>query len=430
MSELILKVKDLSKQYRLGEVGTGTISHDLNRWWAKIRGKEDPYSRVGQTNDRTKKAVSDYVNVLQDVSFEVNKGDVVGIIGKNGAGKSTLLKLISRITSPTSGYIKAKGRIASLLEVGTGMNLEMTARENIFLNGSILGMTKKEITSKFDEIVDFAGCAMFVDTPVKRFSSGMRVRLGFAVAAFLEPEILIVDEVLAVGDAEFQKKALGKMQSVAQGGGRTILFVSHNMAAISQICTRSIVLDKGTIVFDGDNKTGIAKYVELSNLEQESGDLVNRKDRGGSGEIRFTKISLLNENNEVASTFFQGESLTIQLYYDVNNKIKDYSGIHFSINMFDMYGDAIFCHQNLLVGQLFKDVEIKEGAYIEFKIPCINFAKGNYHFNCDIVDRNTFIEKIDYVASINIQEGLLYNYTRPMLDGKVAIEANWGIVKK
>lgn len=244
---IAIKVENLSKQYRLGEIGTGTLSHDLNRFFAKIRGKEDPYSIIGQTNDRTATAESDYVWALKDINFEVQQGEVLGIIGNNGAGKSTLLKLISQITSPTTGSIKANGRIASLLEVGTGMHPEMTARENIFLNGAILGMTKKEIKAKFDEIIDFAGCQLYVDTPLKRFSSGMRVRLGFAVAAFLEPEILIVDEVLAVGDAEFQKKAIGKMKDISAGGGRTVLFVSHNMASVKSLCTRAILLENGTV---------------------------------------------------------------------------------------------------------------------------------------------------------------------------------------
>jgi lipopolysaccharide transport system ATP-binding protein len=251
MSDVVLKVENLSKQYRLGEIGTGTISHDLNRWWARIRGKDDPFSKIGQVNDRTKKAESDFVWALKDINFEVKKGEVLGIIGKNGAGKSTLLKLISRITAPTTGFVKAKGRIASLLEVGTGMHPEMTARENIYLNGAIMGMTKKEIKRKFDEIIDFAGCTMYVDTPVKRFSSGMRVRLGFAVAAFLEPEILIVDEVLAVGDAEFQKKAVGKMKDVSAGDGRTVLFVSHNMESVKHLCTKGVLLENGTSIFSG-----------------------------------------------------------------------------------------------------------------------------------------------------------------------------------
>jgi lipopolysaccharide transport system ATP-binding protein len=224
--------ENLSKQYRLGLVGTGTLSHDLNRWWHRIRGKEDPYLKVGEVNDRSSRGGSDYVWALRDINFEVQQGEVLGIIGKNGAGKSTLLKIMSKVTGPTTGRIKAKGRIASLLEVGTGFHPELTGRENIYLNGTILGMTKKEVDRKLDEIVDFAGVARYLDTPAKRYSSGMMVRLGFAVAAHLEPEILIVDEVLAVGDAEFQKKAIGKMQEVSHEGGRTVLFVSHNMASV------------------------------------------------------------------------------------------------------------------------------------------------------------------------------------------------------
>ncbi|HEU4496224.1 MAG TPA: ABC transporter ATP-binding protein, partial [Flavobacterium sp.] len=259
--EVILKAEGIAKQYRLGKVGSGTLSHDLNRWWAGIRGKEDPYSKIGEANDRETKGSSDYVWALKDISFEVKRGEVLGIIGKNGAGKSTLLKILSRVTAPTAGVIKTKGRIASLLEVGTGFHAEMTGRENIFLNGAILGMTKKEIRSKIDEIIEFSGCQRYIDTPVKRYSSGMTVRLAFAVAAFLEPEILVVDEVLAVGDAEFQKKAIGKMQDISRGEGRTVLFVSHNMAAVKSLCTAGIVLKNGGITFKGKINDSVAHYL-------------------------------------------------------------------------------------------------------------------------------------------------------------------------
>ena len=249
-NEVILKVENLSKQYRLGTVGTGTISHDLNRWWHKVRGKEDPFLKVGESNNRATKATSDYVWSLKDINFDVKKGDILGIIGKNGAGKSTLLKILSKVTGPTTGVIKANGRIASLLEVGTGFHPEMTGKENVFLNGAILGMTKKEIALKLNEIIEFSGCERYVDTPVKRYSSGMKVRLAFAVAAFLEPDILIVDEVLAVGDDEFQKKAIGKMQDISSQGGRTVLFVSHDMAAIKNLCTRTILLENGDLLWN------------------------------------------------------------------------------------------------------------------------------------------------------------------------------------
>jgi lipopolysaccharide transport system ATP-binding protein len=255
-----IKVENVSKLYKLGQVGTGSIAHDLNRFWHKIRGKEDPYLIIGETNDRAKAGKSEYVWSLKDVSFGIEQGDAVGIIGRNGAGKSTLLKILSRVTAPTKGSFKAKGRIASLLEVGTGFHPELTGKENIYLNGAILGMRKKEIASKFDEIVDFAGVERYIDTPVKRYSSGMYVRLAFAVAAHLESEILIVDEVLAVGDAEFQKKCLGKMGKVSRGEGRTVLFVSHNMAAVKQLCNKGIVLRNGSLVYEGSQLEAVSYY--------------------------------------------------------------------------------------------------------------------------------------------------------------------------
>src|ERR1700761_1201293 len=256
----VIKAENLSKAYQLGEIGTGTISRDLERFWAKMRGKEDPFLKIGETNDRAVKGKSDIVWSLKDINFEIEQGDAVGIIGRNGAGKSTLLKILSRVTSPTTGSIKVKGRIASLLEVGTGFHPELTGRENIYLNGAILGMRRSEIKRKFDEIVDFSGIERYIDTPVKRYSSGMYVRLAFAVAAHLESEILIVDEVLAVGDAEFQKKCLGKMGEVSKGEGRTILFVSHNMTAINALCTNAIVLKNGMLVFQGTQTECVSVY--------------------------------------------------------------------------------------------------------------------------------------------------------------------------
>ncbi|MDI5887397.1 ABC transporter ATP-binding protein [Flavobacterium yafengii] len=265
MKDIILKAENISKQYRLGQVGTGTLTHDLNRWWHQVRGKENPYLKIGDTNDRSTKGTSDYVWALQDINFEVERGEILGIIGKNGAGKSTLLKILSRVTAPTTGSIKFGGRVASLLEVGTGFNGEMTGRENIYLNGAILGMTKKEIASKIDEIIDFSGCERYIDTPVKRYSSGMYVRLAFAVAAFLEPDILIVDEVLAVGDAEFQKKAIGKMQDISQNGGRTILFVSHDLSAISTLTNKTIILSNGKIAAFEETNKAITIYSSMQN---------------------------------------------------------------------------------------------------------------------------------------------------------------------
>jgi lipopolysaccharide transport system ATP-binding protein len=258
---IAIRIENLSKQYRLGLIGTGTLSHDLRRWYHLVRGKEDPYLKIGEVNDRSIKGTSDYIWALKDINLEIDQGDVVGIIGKNGAGKSTLLKILSRVTAPTTGRITYQGRIASLLEVGTGFHPELTGRENIFLNGSILGMRKREIEQKFDEIVDFSGCERYIDTPVKRYSSGMIVRLGFAVAAFLEPEILVVDEVLAVGDAEFQKKAIGKMQDVSKKEGRTVLFVSHNMGAVKNLCNSCVLIENGCIKKIGDVSSIIDLYI-------------------------------------------------------------------------------------------------------------------------------------------------------------------------
>jgi lipopolysaccharide transport system ATP-binding protein len=269
MSDVVIKVENLGKQYHLGKVGTGTIANDLNRWWQMVRGKEDPYLKIGSANDRTSKSTAnDVVWAIKDINFEVKQGEVLGIIGKNGAGKSTLLKILSRVTAPTVGDIKVRGRIASLLEVGTGFHPELTGRENIFLNGAILGMTKNEIKSKFDEIVDFSGVERYIDTPVKRYSSGMYVRLAFAVAAHLEPEILIVDEVLAVGDAEFQKKCLGKMKDVS-GQGRTVLFVSHNMEAVKNLTQNAIVLKNGGLIYTGDTGSAVNQYLRNTDLKSQ-----------------------------------------------------------------------------------------------------------------------------------------------------------------
>ena len=314
MSNIAIEFNNVGKMYRLGRVGTGTLSHDLNRWWTmNVLRKEDPFLKIGETNDRSKKGHSDYVWALRDITFKVEQGDVVGIIGKNGAGKSTLLKLLSRITSPSTGSIRYQGRIASLLEVGTGFHPEMTGRENIYMNGSIMGMTKKEITRKLDEIVDFAGVERYLDTPVKRYSSGMTVRLGFAVAAFLEPEILVVDEVLTVGDAEFQKKAIGKMQDVSKGEGRTVLFVSHNMAAVKNLCTRGVVLENGTLAFDGTTDEAVNYYLN-NNFRLEQGLITDHIDELAPYitvdkiEINGTSYteSTITSNQEYIEVLFEG----------------------------------------------------------------------------------------------------------------------------
>lgn len=337
MSNTVIKVENLSKQYRLGEVGTGTISHDLNRWWHKIRGKEDPYLRIGESNDRSKKGNSEYVWALQDINFEVQQGEVLGIIGKNGAGKSTLLKILSKVTAPTTGSIKAKGRIASLLEVGTGFHQELTGRENIYLNGTILGMTKREVTAKLDEIVDFSGVERYLDTPVKRYSSGMMVRLGFAVAAHLEPEILIVDEVLAVGDAEFQKKAVGKMQEVSKEGGRTVLFVSHNMGILSRLCQNAVLLGKGQVEGIGKINTMIEQYLvnrtQSENKEGYAVDLSMRKNVNYYIERAFT----LNDEKSCKDFGFD-ESIELNYVFKLKEKVPN---LLFGIALLDKHENRI-----------------------------------------------------------------------------------------
>lgn len=308
MNNTVIKVENISKQYRLGKVGLGSLSHDINRWYqTTLRGKEDPYLKIGEANDRSVKGESDYVWALQDINFEVKQGEVLGIIGRNGAGKSTLLKILSRTTTPTTGQIKIKGRVASLLEVGTGFHPELTGRENIFLNGAILGMTRQEIKSKFDEIVDFAGVERYIDTPVKRYSSGMYVRLAFGVAAHLEPEILIVDEVLAVGDAEFQKKALGKMKDVSAKDGRTVLFVSHNMPAIKRLCYRGILLENGKIALNTDINSIVEHYLNYDKSETCIAQAFFEKSEKA---LQVRSCQLLDQNLQA-----------VNKYYDVNDKI-------------------------------------------------------------------------------------------------------------
>ena len=340
MSNIAISVENISKQYRLGEVSTGTISHDLNRWWAKLRGKEDPFLRVGEANDRTKKGTSDLVWALKDVNFDVKQGEVLGIIGRNGAGKSTLLKVLSKVTQPTTGNIKVRGRIASLLEVGTGFHPELTGRENIYLNGAILGMTKSEISRKFDEILDFSGVERYVDTPVKRYSSGMYVRLAFAVAAHLEPEILIVDEVLAVGDAEFQKKCLGKMKDVS-GEGRTVLFVSHNMGAIRGLCNTGLFMDNGTVGMFGNIQSAVDLYLSANT----NADGIFNIGRQGKEEIVvFENVVLKNQHGVKTQNFNFGDSLTIEIY--CSSEI-DIDRPYFWIGIESQYGSL--CGANSLI---------------------------------------------------------------------------------
>jgi lipopolysaccharide transport system ATP-binding protein len=390
--DIILKAENISKQYRLGQVGTGTMAHDLNRWWCQVRGKENPYLKIGDTNDRSTKGESDYVWALQDINFEVGRGEVLGIIGKNGAGKSTLLKILSRVTAPTRGTIKFGGRVASLLEVGTGFNGEMTGRENIFLNGAILGMTKKEIASKIDEIIDFSGCERYIDTPVKRYSSGMTVRLAFAVAAFLEPEILIIDEVLAVGDAEFQKKAIGKMQDISREGGRTVLFVSHNMAAVKQLCTRAILMENGKISRDGNVEELISYYLNL-----EANTIVYHE----NDLYVLEEVNILNSKYELLNNLSNGE----EFYININLIIKQNNpDLGFCIAIYDEMNELITAINTYHINSEITKLSASKYSF-SFKIDKYILNTGLYYINFHINDSSgNLFNLLESVVKINIYD--------------------------
>ena len=409
---IILKVENISKQYRLGTVGTGTLSHDINRWWHAIRGKEDPYLKVGDTNDRTQKANSDYVWALQDISFEVARGEVLGIIGKNGAGKSTLLKILSKVTAPTTGIIKSRGRIASLLEVGTGFNPELTGRENIFLNGAILGMTKKEIASKLDEIIAFSGCERYIDTPTKRYSSGMTVRLAFAVAAFLEPEILVVDEVLAVGDAEFQKKAIGKMQDISKSEGRTVLFVSHNMAAVRSLCTRGLLIDNGKIQFNGDVNEAIQCYLNLS-LNQIT-EIHLRKDRLGNGNAKIEKLFL--SNNLIQSN----QNFEVCLSYSSEGVKINEAGI----SIWDLSENRLISISSTFKNQI---DEFENNDMLICSIQKLPLVKGSYFLNVFVSSSHGVEDYIEKALVFDVEDNDVFGTGKTVnpIWGKFIVEHNW-----
>ena len=387
---IAIRAENISKQYRLGEVGTGTITHDLNRAWAKLRGKEDPFLKIGQTNDRSTKGESDYVWSLKDINFEIEKGDAVGIIGRNGAGKSTLLKLLSRVTKPTTGHFEVQGRIASLLEVGTGFNPEMTGRENIFLNGAILGMRRQEIKRKFDEIVDFAGVERYIDTPVKRYSSGMYVRLAFAVAAHLESEILIVDEVLAVGDAEFQKKCLGKMGDVSKGEGRTVLFVSHNMGAVNQLCNKGILLNKGKVQMNDEISFVISEYIGNQN-SQNTAIIPNIQNKAYLNSIKIS--------SKDANSVLSGSNVKFSIEIFSNEDISNVS-IGFGIN--DTFDNRIITPSSRHVNEVF---DLKSGMnYITCILPIFPLKPGRYFMDMYISKGSEGIDFYEKGISFTVDE--------------------------
>jgi len=415
--DIILKAENISKQYRLGQVGTGTLSHDINRWWHKIRGKENPYLKIGDINDRSTKGNSDYVWALQDINFEVERGEVLGIIGKNGAGKSTLLKILSKVTAPTTGSIKSRGRIASLLEVGTGFNGEMTGRENIFLNGAILGMTKKEISSKLDEIIEFSGCERYIDTPVKRYSSGMTVRLAFAVAAFLEPEILVIDEVLAVGDAEFQKKAIGKMQDISREGGRTVLFVSHNMAAIQKLCTKCVLLQNGKFIAQGKTDDIIQQYLQQSGGSQ--GKYILDTTISKKKKVYATSLTIEDKEGNLMNEIPVGKPWGVIVDFTVNENINN---LIIAIGITDIHDSPISTSWSL-------PQELKKGNYsATFFEDTIKFNTGQYKLLIGISRGNEVIEYIDNSLFV-IFSDVINQQDESIVNNKSGIIINQMLVK-
>lgn len=414
----IIKVEDLSKQYRLGQVSTGTISHDVNRWWHRVRGKEDPYLKIGETNDRTATGNSDYVWALKDINFEVKQGEVLGIIGRNGAGKSTLLKILSRTTAPTTGSIKIKGRVASLLEVGTGFHPELSGRENIYLNGAILGMTKKEITRKFDEIVAFAGVERYIDTPVKRYSSGMYVRLAFAVAAHLEPEILIVDEVLAVGDAEFQKKCLGKMKDVSEKDGRTVLFVSHNMAAVANLCNKGLVMHHGQLDFDGTVQDAVKYYMQKSIVN--GGHYLNEKNKAD----KIREVRILRENKKDSESFSFDDSIRLKIVVDHASKA---AGTHIGMAILDKWHQKVFTDTMKIEEQ---QLSASETVFI-VKIPSRLLLAGMYYIDVALfVPRLNNFDYVSDACTFEIEDlhSELALYSGAEI-GNVMVKCEWEMIK-
>lgn len=402
-----IEFNHVSKQYRLGLVSTRTLSHDLDRWFqTSILRREDPYLKIGEVNDRASKGSSEYVWALRDIDFKVEQGDVVGIIGKNGAGKSTLLKLLSKVTAPTTGTIRARGRIASLLEVGTGFHQEMTGRENIYMNGAILGMTKQEITSKLDEIVAFSGCERYLDTPVKRYSSGMMVRLGFAVAAHLDPEILVVDEVLAVGDAEFQKKAIGKMQDISHGEGRTVLFVSHNMASMKALCNHGVLLEQGMVRCIGDMGDVISEYQRIS-MEKTALDILTREDRFGTGKVKLQNIEILNADDEPIDSISVGSEFHIRV--TMKNYAWQSTDIvqEFCVGINDEYGQRNFIMNNIFIDKnITISPDITNYTFVVKKCP-LNI--GNYSMAFFLSDKmHNVVDAINNVGCLHVESGDFY----------------------
>jgi lipopolysaccharide transport system ATP-binding protein len=420
MSGTVIKVENVSKKYRLGNIGTGTFYADLNRWFAKVRGKEDPSSKIDPNLIYNTSNSNSNFWALNNVSFEVKKGEVFGVIGKNGAGKSTLLKILSRVTLPTEGFIKAKGRIASLLEVGTGFHPELTGKENVYMNGTLMGMTKAEVSAKFDEIVEFSGIDKYINTPVKRYSTGMYVRLAFSVAAHLEPEILVVDEVLAVGDLEFQEKCLGKMKDVS-GRGRTVIFVSHNMAAVKSLCTRAMLLKSGCIQHIGNTQDVVYKYISENTSGSSNGVINETAKRVGTGESKFTYIAIKNSENRETTQLFYREPIKVVFKMNVHCKIPN--GIIW-LRIYGSDGTELILSESPKEGE---NLDVGEAIY-EVTIPTI-LLPGEYYLTPSIYwSGNAVIDEVEKATSfkvINATKNAEGSYLWTKSFGYVLGEGKW-----
>jgi lipopolysaccharide transport system ATP-binding protein len=425
----VISVENLSKSYRLGQIGTGTLTNDLKIWWAKTRGKPNPLLKVGQTDHGNRDG--EVLWALKDVSFQVEQGEVLGIIGRNGAGKSTLLKILSRVTAPTSGMVKVKGRIASLLEVGTGFHPELTGRENIYLNGAILGMTRDEVRRKFDEIVDFSGVEKFIDTPVKRYSSGMYVRLAFAVAAHLDPEILVVDEVLAVGDAEFQKKCLGKMGDVAKEG-RTVLFVSHNMGAIENLCSRTLLVQQGKLVMNAETRTVIDHYLAtILDSAIDNVSLSHRIDRKGTGEIKLTSFHIENRQGSKVSAITTGDDLIMAFGYETKKGIS-LRNVDIGFSIHSITNNQILCVlYSSYVGHIFD--EVPRSGVFQCQVAKFPLAPGRYRVGARVVvNGNEADWPQDGIGYVDVESGNFYGTGSKGFDGNapLLLLGNWYLSQK
>lgn len=440
MSDTVIKIENLWKKYRLGVLSTRVLAYDLNRWWYRIRGKPDPYLKIGQQAVAGVGAKSDPLDIfdnapcdlsdaemwaLRAINLEVKQGEVLGIIGRNGAGKSTLLKILSRVTIPTSGECRVKGRIASLLEVGTGFHPELTGRENIYLNGAILGMTKNEIRKKLDEVVAFSEVEKYIDTPVKRYSSGMYVRLAFAVAAHLEPEILIIDEVLAVGDAQFQKKCLGKMEDVAKGG-RTVLFVSHNMAAISSLCGKAILLNNGHIDDFGSSQQIIRRYLtSFQHYVKQS--LYERSDRKGNGKAKLKSIYLSTLEGNLLHELLSGQECMMNIEYEsigvINKPI-------FSFTIYNQHGQPLV-HCNSSVAKTFFDKVPKHGVVI-CNFNRLSISSGSYRLNAAILDGDQVMDHVEGAYAFTVNDGDYFGTGRVIgeLNGICLVDHYWRLKER